>query len=167
MDFLKSDTFLIMILIINIFLFLLVILNCIRVKNLNKKTSEFLRKLGDGKDIREDLNKYMDRIINLESGLSETNTYCKQLDKQLVGCVQKIGIVRYNAYKDSGSNLSFAVALLDEKNDGVVFNGIYSREMSSIYAKPISNGKSSYKMSEEENKAVLKAMNYDGIQKLS
>lgn len=161
MDFLKTDALLISLMIINIFLFLLVILNFIRVRNLNKKTVEFLRKLGDGKDIRDDLNKYMDRIIDLESGLSETNTHCKKIDKQLNNCIQKIGIVRYNAYKDSGSNLSFAVALLDEKNDGVVFNGIYSREMSNIYAKPVSKGSSSYKISEEEKEAILKAMNYE------
>ena len=167
MDFLRTDTFLIIVLAINIILLFMVIISSIRIKNINKKTSEFMRKLGTGKDIREDLEKYMDRIVDLESGLSETNIHCKQIDKRLNSCVQKIGIVRYNAYKDSGSNLSFAVALLDEKNDGVVFNGIYSREMSNIYAKPISKGKSSYTMTEEETEAVLKAMNDSGIQRVN
>ena len=167
MDFLRTDIFLIIVLIINIILLFMVIISSIRIKNINKKTNEFMRKLGTGKDIREDLEKYMDRIVDLESGLSETNIHCKQIDKRLNSCVQKIGIVRYNAYKDSGSNLSFAVALLDEKNDGVVFNGIYSREMSNIYAKPISKGTSSYTMTEEETEAVLKAMNDSGIQRVN
>ena len=73
-------------------------------------------------------------------------------------CIQKIGIVRYSAFKDTGSDLSFALALLDENNDGVVLNGIYSREMSNIYAKPIQNGKSTYTVSEEETQAISKAI---------
>ena len=72
-----------------------------------------------------------------------------------------IGIVRYNAYRDTSSDLSFAIALLDEANNGIVLNGIYSREMSNIYAKPIQNGKSSYIMTQEEQDAVFKAMNED------
>ena len=71
-------------------------------------------------------------------------------------------MVRYNAFKDTGSDLSFTLALLDEHNDGVVLNGIYSREMSNIYAKPVKNGTSTYTMSDEERQAVQKAINSDG-----
>ena len=120
-----------------------------------------MRKLGNGKDLGEDLNKYMDRVVNLEKELSDTNVFSKHLDKRLNNFIQKVGIVRYNAYKDTSSDLSFAVALLNENNDGIVLNGIYSREMSNIYAKPIQNGKSSYTMTQEEQDAVFKAMNED------
>ena len=54
--------------------------------------------------------------------------------------------------------MSFTVALLDEKNDGIVFNGIYSREMSNIYAKPIVEGKCEYALSNEEKDALDKAI---------
>ena len=73
-------------------------------------------------------------------------------------CIQKVGIYRYNAYKDTGSDLSFTVCLLDEKNNGIVFNGIYSRDMSNIYAKPIENGMSKYKVTPEEQEAINRAM---------
>ena len=158
MSFLETTTFAIISLIINIVLIVMVIISYIRIRNINKNNASFMKKLGDGKNIQEDLEKYIQRVINLEEGLSETNTYCKQLDGRIQECVQKIGVVRYSAYKDSGSDLSFAVALLDEKNNGVVFNGIYSREMSNIYAKPIENGISKYSMTAEENQALLKAM---------
>ena len=158
LDFFKADNNLIILLVLNIILFIGIIISNARINRINKNNKEFMRKLGNGRDIKEDLNNYMERIIDLEKALSETNTYCKQLDNQVKGCVQKIGIVRYSAYKDSGNNLSYAVALLDEKNNGVVFNGIYSREMSNTYAKPIENGTSKYTMTEEENEAVLKAM---------
>lgn len=167
LDFLRSDTFLIIFFSLNIILFLMVIISNMRIKKVKKNSEEFIRKLGNGRDISEDLNKYMDRIIDLESGLSETNIHCRQLDKRLQGCIQKVGIVRFSAYKDSGKDLSFAVALLDEKNNGVVFNGLYSREMSSTYAKPIVDGKCTYSMTPEENQAILRAMASEGIQRLN
>ena len=159
LDFFKTDISLIIILVINVVLFISVIISNARINKINKNTKEFMRKLGDGKNISEDLNNYMDRIIELEKGLSETHTYCNQIEKQVKKCVQKVGVIRYNAYKDSGKDLSFAVALLDEKNNGVVFNGIYSREMSNIYAKPVVDGTSKYNLIEEETKAIEKAMN--------
>ena len=105
-------------------------------------------------------------MTNLEKELSDTNVVCKHLGKRVDNCIQKVGIVRYNAYKDTLSDLSFAVALLDEANNGIVLNGIYSREMSNIYAKPIQNGKSSYTMTQEEQDAVFKAMNEEEIRKV-
>ena len=74
-------------------------------------------------------------------------------------CIKKIGMVRYSAFKDTGSDLSFALALLNEKNDGVILNGIYSREMSNIYAKQVKEGKTNNKLSEEEDKALQIAIN--------
>lgn len=161
MDFLRTDIFLIGVLVINAILLILVILCFSIIRKINKNNKEFLRKLGNGKDIKEDLNKYMDRMLDLEEAQSQNNMYCRQLDKKVNKCIQKIGIVRYSAYKNSGNDLSFAVALLDEKNNGVVFNGLYSREMSSIYAKPIENGSSKYTITPEEGQAVLRAMGED------
>ena len=136
----------------------MVIISTRKVKKIEKNTTTFLKKLGDGKNIKEDLEQYLDRVKNLEIAVSENKIYSNQLDKKTDECIQKIGIVRYSAYKDSGNDLSFAVALLDNKNNGVVFNGIYSREMSNIYAKPISDGKSKYTITKEENQALVKAM---------
>lgn len=163
LDFFKTDISVIIILVINCILLVSVIISSARISRINKNAKEFMRKLGTGKDISEDLNNYMDRIIEVEEALSETHAYCRQLDNKMKDCIQKIGIVRYNAYNDAGNDLSFAVALLDDKNNGVVFNGIYSREMSNIYAKPVINGKSKYTITEEENEALLKAMNDEGI----
>lgn len=158
LDFFKSDISLIAIFTINIILFMLVIISYARISKMNKNNKEFMQKLGTGKDIGEDLNNYMERIIELEQALSETHSYCKQLENKMKDCIQKIGVVRYNAYNDAGNDLSFAVALLDEKNNGIVFNGIYSREMSNIYAKPIIDGKCEYNITKEENEALNKAI---------
>ena len=100
----------------------------------------------------------MSRVERIERQNSELVRACDILDENLKGCIQKTGMVRYNAFQDTGSELSFALALLDRENNGVVLNGIYSREMSNIYAKPVKEGKALYKISEEEDQAIKKAI---------
>ena len=109
------------------------------------------------------IKKYINRVEEVDYKNKEILSYCERLDENISECIQKVGIIRYSAFKDTGSDLSFALALLDEKNNGVVLNGIYSREMSNIYAKPIINGKSQYTISEEEQQALNKAINAEFI----
>ena len=163
MDIIKGDSFLLGWVIITIILVLLVITMMAKLSSLNKRYKKFLEKLGNGNNIEEDLETYMYRIEKVEKQNAEIANYVKTLDEDLTRCIQKVGIVRYNAFKDTGSDLSFTLALLDEHNDGVVLNGIYSREMSNIYAKPVENGKSSYTLSEEEKSAIDKAVNSKGV----
>ena len=115
-------------------------------------------KLGNGKNIEEDLENYMYKSERIEKQNLEILNNIKNIEQDLSKCIKKIGMVRYNAFRDTGSNLSFALALLDENNNGVVLNGIYSREMSNIYAKPVENGVSTYTVSEEEKEAIRKAV---------
>lgn len=129
-----------------------------KVIGLNRRYKKFMIKLGKGKDIQEDLENYMYRVERVEKQNAEILNQINGLDKDLEGCIQKVGILRYSAFQDTGSDLSFTLALLDEHNNGVVFNGIYSREMSNIYAKPIENGKSKYTLSEEEQEAIRRAI---------
>ena len=130
---------------------------------LNRRYHDFMRKLGDGENLEEDLQAYMSRVEEVERHNKKTSTHVKQIDQELKKCIQKVGMVRYSAFKDTGSDLSFALALLDENKDGVVLNGIYSREMSNIYAKPVEQGKSTYTLSEEETQAIEKAIQAEGI----
>ena len=161
-EVIKQDTFVLVWLVITILLLIGFIVMILRLSSLNKKYKNFLEKLGNGKNIEEDLETYMYRVEKVEKQNNEIANYVKTLDEDLTKCIQKVGMVRYNAFKDTGSDLSFTLALLDEHNDGVVLNGIYSREMSNIYAKPIKNGTSTYTMSEEEKQAVQKAINAEG-----
>lgn len=161
-DIIKQDTFIVVWLVVTILLVIGFIVMISKLSSLNKKYKKFLEKLGNGKDIEEDLETYMYRVEKVEKQNNEILNYVKTLDEDLTRCIQKVGMVRYNAFKDTGSDLSFTLALLDEHNDGVVLNGIYSREMSNIYAKPVKNGTSTYTMSDEEKQAVQKAMSSDG-----
>lgn len=162
LELLKKDNFLIALSVIVILLVIGLVIVIIKFNKISKKYTEFMKKLGNGKDIEEDLENYMYRVERVEKQNAEILNYIKNVDNDLNKCIQKIGIVRYNAFQDTGSDLSFALALLDEENNGVVLNGIYSREMSNIYAKPVENGKSKYTISEEEDWAIQKAINGDG-----
>ena len=118
-----------------------------------------MKKLGNGNNVDEMLRAYIFEVEKVAKKNEEIVSYYKGLNEHIAKCTQKIGIVRYNAFRDTGSDLSFALALLNENNDGVVLNGIYARDMSNIYAKPIENGESKYVLSNEEKEALNKAIN--------
>lgn len=162
-NFLRTDNYLLFLSVIIIILLIGFIILLIGNMKLKEKYRKFMQKLGNGKNLEEDLSNFMYKVDRVEKQNAEIMNFCKNLDDDLTKCIQKVGIVRYSAFKDTGSDLSFAVALLDEKNSGVVFNGIYSREMSNIYAKPVENGNSSYTLSEEEAEAIRKAINSRNI----
>lgn len=162
-NFLRTDNYLLILNILIIVLLIGFIALLVSNMKLKEKYKKFMKKLGNGKDIEEDLSNFMYKVDRVEKQNAEIMSFCKSLDEDLAKCVQKIGIVRYSAFKDTGSDLSFAVALLNEENSGVVFNGIYSREMSNIYAKPVEKGNSSYTLSEEEAEAIRKAINSSNI----
>ena len=153
-----TENFMIILLGLNIILLIAFVMVLIKVFTINKKYKDFIQKLGNVKNIEEDLENYMYRVERVEKQNAEITDFIQKLDNDFEKSIQKVGIVRYNAYKDTGSDLSFTLAMLDENNNGVVLNGIYSRETSNIYAKPVENGKSSYILSEEEQEAIRRAI---------
>ncbi len=84
----------------------------------------------------------------------------KRLSDLLNLSVNRIGIVRFSAFSDTGSDLSYAVALLNQNDDGVVFSSIFSRNDSRSYAKPIKNGASTYPLTDEEQAAIRQAKSW-------
>ncbi len=150
----------------NILLLLIILINTIKTTTLNKRYKNFIKKIGNGKNIEEDLENYMYKVQKVEKQNGEIITAVQAMEKDITKCIQKVGLYRYNAFKDVGSDLSFTLALLDENDSGVVLNGIYSREMSNIYAKPIENGKSKYTISQEEQEAIKKAKESSEVYKI-
>lgn len=164
-DFLKTDNYILILNVIIIVLFIGFISLLISNIKLNNRYKKFMKKLGNGDNIEEDLEKFMNKVARVEEQNTQIISFCQNLDEDVSKCIQKVGIVRYSAFKDTGSDLSFAAALLDEKNNGVVLNGIYSREMSNIYAKPVENGNSKYTLSNEEVEAIKKAVESNNLYK--
>lgn len=157
-DFLRTDTYLMISAIFNIIFLILVIINFIKITNIKKEYKLFMKKLGKGNNIEEMLNKHLDKVEFVQKQNEEILDYCRKIDTNFAKTISKVGIVRYSAFRDTGSDLSFTLALLNKHNDGVVLNGIYSREMSNIYAKPIKNAESTYTLSNEEEEAIKQAL---------
>lgn len=165
-EFLKTDNFMLGMVCFVALMFIIFLINLINTSKTRKKYQTLMKKLGNGNNIEEMLIKYVDTVDKVEKENRELKVYCEKLDKDISKCIQKVGIVRYSAFKDIGSDLSFALALLDENNNGVVMNGIYSAEASNIYSKPITNGESKYTLSEEEIKAINAAIENFGMQNI-
>jgi len=80
------------------------------------------------------------------------------VEKAAKKSIRKVGLLRFNAFHDMGGELSFSLALLDDKGDGFVISSIYGRDDARTYAKPVKEGRSTYNLSGEEEKAILMAL---------
>jgi hypothetical protein len=76
------------------------------------------------------------------------------IDRRTERSLQHIGLVRYNPFDDTGSDQSFALALLDDRRDGVVISSLHGRANTRIFAKPVADGASSHNLSDEEAQAI-------------
>lgn len=137
-------------------LIIIMCVNAIKMKKLKKRFEKFMSK--EDVNLEELLVQYTKKLNVLLQNEKEMQTSIEYMEKVVKNCVQKVGVVRYQAIQNMGADLSYTVALLDENNDGVVFNGIYGRDGCYTYAKPIVEGKSSYNLSDEEVQAIENAI---------
>lgn len=137
-------------------LIIIMCVNAIKMKKLKKRFERFMSK--EDVNLEELLVQYTKKLNVLLQNEKEMQTSIEYMEKVVKNCVQKVGVVRYQAIQNMGADLSYTVALLDENNDGVVFNGIYGRDGCYTYAKPIVEGKSSYNLSDEEVQAIENAI---------
>lgn len=135
----------------------IVIVNSIKTKKVIRRYDELMRGV-DSENLESTLKLYMDNVESVLNNVKKVEQSYNQLSSQIQTCIQKIDIVRYNAFDDVGSNQSYSIALLDDKDDGVVLTGLFGRDSSTTYAKPIKGGKSSYPLSDEEKKAIARAI---------
>ena len=154
LEYLRTDNGLALVIGTNIVLIVATIVNIMVMIGIKNKYIKFMKKLGNGNNIDEMLKQYLNDVKDVKKDNSEIKAYYTKLDSDIASCIQKVGIVRYNAFRDVGSDLSFAIALLDRENNGVVLNGLYGSESSNIYAKPIKKGLSKYQLSDEEKSAI-------------
>lgn len=116
--------------------------------NFFKKTEK------EPKDLKEVL-AYLEKIGQDLTTLSrDLEDFKKESKKNL----QKVGMVRFNPFKESGGDQSFCIAVLDANNNGFVITSHYGREANRVYAKPIENGTSLYSLAKEEKEVLDKAM---------
>ena len=136
----------------------------------SKSYNKFMKKLGNGVNLETMLREYIEGVENVQKEEEKIKQRCTEIEKNMEKCIQKVGIIRYNAFNNTGSDLCFALALLDFEDNGVIINGIYSRDnTTTTYAKPIDHGISKYTLTKEEQEAldVAKHSGYKYYMKLN
>ncbi|ADG83827.1 DUF4446 family protein [Thermincola potens] len=128
-----------------------------RYINLNKRYKKLVRGM-DNRNLEDILHAHMERVAEVVREMNGIAATCRELKSITEKSIQKVGVVRFNAFADTGSDLSFAVALLDKFGDGVVLSSIFGRDDQRTYAKPVKNGDSTYQLSDEELEAIRIAL---------
>jgi hypothetical protein len=109
-------------------------------------------------DLDEVFARTVDQVAQLRTELSQLRAELDAVREALATKISTARVLRYNAFADTGSDLSFSVALLDDRLNGVVISSIYGREESRTYAKPIEGGSSRYVLTDEERAVIEAAM---------
>jgi hypothetical protein len=120
----------------------------------------FFNKLTKGLEVT-DLKKVLEKVL----AKGEANTdEIKVLDKRISQLeedgkfhIQKIGLVRFNPFKELGGDHSFSMAILDAHDSGIILTSLHTRDRTRVYMKDIKKGKSVFELSAEEKKALIDA----------
>jgi hypothetical protein len=78
----------------------------------------------------------------------------RRLESASVLHLQRLAIVRFNPFRDTGGDQSFAIALADGQGNGVILSSLHARDMSRVYAKPLEKWQSTYTLTDEEKQAI-------------
>lgn len=144
--------------IINVILLILLIVAFVQINSFKKKYKKFM--LGkDGGSLEKDIMTLYEDNKFIKLNVSQNRDDIKELFKKHETALQKIGLVKYDAFKEMGGKLSFALVLLDENNDGFLMNSVHSSDGCYSYTKRIKNGDSEIALSNEEKVAVERAVN--------
>ena len=136
-----------------IILFIMNLSNRSKIKKLKNKYNKFMNG-SSGFSMENVLEDCIDKVNGVAEKSKEIEYKINTIERNMYYCVQKVSVIRYSAFDNVGSDLSFSIAILNNNDDGLVLSSLYSRDSSSTYAKPIAGGKSKYALSVEEMKAI-------------
>ena len=150
--------------IILIVMFILIVVLFFMVINANMKYIRLkasytsFMKGKDGKTLEESIFERFDELDEVTKMALKNRQEIRNLQEDLLGTLQKVGILRYDAFSEMGGNLSFALTLLDGNNYGYIINSMHSREGCYNYIKEIVKGESYIELSEEEAESLDRAI---------
>lgn len=109
-----------------------------------------------------DLKKVLDKILDLVDKNSKNITSLEKETRFLrdegLNYVQRMGLVRFNPFNETGGDHSFSLAVLNGKNSGFLITALHTRERTRVYLKALKDGKTEYELSDEEKRAIAKAL---------
>lgn len=134
---------------------------------LSRRVSRAAKRRGQ-KPPGDSVGEIMDCLSEQSQAIADLTTRAAGIEEKLDDqervvrkCLQRSGLIRFNAFDDVGGEQSFALVLLDGNGDGVAVSSIYGRQDSRFYAKAISNANGERPLSDEERQALAKALSSD------
>ncbi len=140
-----------------VILFILTIVNIVQMRKLKKGYKAFMSGKG-GKNLENTLIERLNQIDTLIEANKENENSIKEIFKNMQLTYQKMGLIKYDAFHEMGGKLSFSLAMLDKRDSGFIINAMHTREGCYTYIKEIVDGNSIIVLSEEEQKALNRAM---------
>ena len=145
--------------VITLILLITTIICMVRMKKLYRRYDYFMR--GKDAETHEDIiMEQMEDVAMLKAEDKSNKESIRSTNKSYRSAFQKFGLVKYNAFKGMGGNLSFAMAMLDYTNSGFVLNSVHSREGCYIYIKEVDRGETEVLLGSEEKDALEQALGY-------
>ena len=127
-----------------------------RLARLNRRYGRLVRS-ASGASLEETLHDYMNAVQQTEDKVAALDSQVAGLEGTMKACVQRIGLVRFDAFEDVGGQQSFALVMLDGERNGIALSSVYSRMDARIYAKELRAGKGSQSLTAEEQSAMTAA----------
>lgn len=144
---------------ITLILLIVVIICLIQIRKLYRRYDYFMRGR-DAETLEDIIIEQMEDIAVLKAEDRANKDSLRNTNKNYRSAFQKFGVVKYNAFKGMGGNLSFAMALLDYTNSGFVLNSVHSREGCYVYIKEVDRGETEVLLGSEEKDALEQALGY-------
>lgn len=113
---------------------------------------------GDGQGLDEILDRVVQRLDQTGQRVDALNALHRELEAVVRRSIQRVGVVRFNPFSDTGGDQSFAIALLDSEGNGIVLSSLHGRTDTRVFAKPVSAGRSRHALSDEEQEAIRRAL---------
>ena len=135
----------------------LVLVQSVRVGRAVEAYRQLVRD-GSGGSLEDVLQTHVARVEEVRSRLGEIDAVQATLEHRTTTSIQHLGLVRFNPFEDTGSDQSFALALLDDQRNGVVISSLHGRTNTRLFAKPVEGGASNHTLSDEEAQAIRVAL---------
>jgi hypothetical protein len=129
-----------------------------------RRTSRLDRRLrgvtrgAEGKSLEAILDAHLDKVYAVARDLDDLAARAAVLEATQRRALQRVGLVRYNPFEDTGGNQSFALAVVDARGDGFVVSSLHARTGTRVYGKSIAGGRSESALSAEEAEALRLAL---------
>ena len=152
-----SDLIIIILFLCVIILFIMVLMQNSKIKKLNQRVYS-LSAGSDGDSLEDMLIRILDNYEGINRQLDQNTSDIRDIYRRLHFMIQKVGLVKYDAFKQMGGNLSSVIALLDQDNNGIVLNTVQNINGCYSYVKEVRGGRSNVDFTDEEKTAMEIAM---------